>query len=137
MITRNNNPQIWKATSSINPTLLQYFVERVAEEGGHSLIVDREYINVHDVMQSKALADEAVLNARALHAMADIPSKCSPFSAESAAFTAGLLYRIYIRNLNLTENPFGVPQLLSSHPVLVAEFERGFANNPFDDRDYN
>ncbi|HXU94577.1 MAG TPA: hypothetical protein VFP33_13055 [Gallionella sp.] len=139
MITRNNNPLIWKATSPIPPSMLPYFVARVAEEGGNYLTINGDAINVHEALRFKAIVDDEVLNARMFLAMTDIPSKRSEAIAgmRMAAFRAGQHYRSYVRNLNLTENPLGTPLLLSSHQDLDEQFNRGFSFNPFAERDYN
>lgn len=139
MITRNNNPLIWNATSHIQPSLLPYFVSRVVEEGGNYLIVNGDAINVHEVLRCKALVDDEVLNARTFLAMSDIEGKHDEviFMMEQSAFSAGRTYRSYIRALSLTENPFGIPLLLSSHHVLAEQFKKGFSHDPFAERDYS
>ena len=140
MITCTSNPLIWKASPSITPALLPYFVERVAEEGGNYLTVNGDSIDVKEAVRLKSFADGEVMNARMYFAMSDIPGgKSSEATAEmrQAAFRAGMYYRRYVRYLNLTENPLGTPLLLSSHQKLDEQFNRGFSHDPFAERDYN
>lgn len=140
MITRSTtNPMRWNASSSMSPELLPYFVGNVAHEGGGYLTVNGDSIDVNEAVKLKSFADEEILNARMYLAMSAITSKCNEATVEMkhAALLAGTYYRRYVRHLNLTENPLGIPMLISQSPTLVEQFNRGFAVDPFSERDYN
>lgn len=135
MITRCiKNPLHWNADSLISPVMLPYYVERVAKEGGDSLIVNGNTINVKEAVRLKTIADGFVLES--FLAISDTSNGNAITKMRQYAFKAGKYYRLYVRILHLTENLFGTPTLLNTHQELCEHFKQGYFYDPLAERNH-